>query len=124
MMKAFIAELKGKKVKKSIWSASKKKAFEDELLDKIGPSTHSIESVVTEIENTWVAWKDRPQKFERARNLLSHFCKNIGNFKAVFDLIPSDNMYTSTLYGALTLLIHVRLPTLKCDAIILLTTPP
>jgi hypothetical protein len=70
-MKSFIAELKSQKAqKKKIWSSSKK-TFEEEFLDKIGPGTHNIESVVVEIEKTWIGWKDRPQKFEKARVLFS-----------------------------------------------------
>jgi hypothetical protein len=110
MMQKFVSEMKGQsRSRKNIWpSSSKKKTFEEKFLDKItAPEVKDIGDVVSEIEKTWVEWDTRPRKFEKARNLFMQFNNKINDFKAVFELIPSDNMYTSTLYGALTLLINV-----------------
>ncbi|KAF4630948.1 hypothetical protein G7Y89_g7190 [Cudoniella acicularis] len=87
MMAQFVSEMKGKNPKVT------------------APEVKDIGGVVREIEKTWGEWKDRPKKFEGARNLFMQFANKINDFKAVFDLIPSDNMYTSTLYGALAMLI-------------------
>lgn len=109
MMKKFVSDLRGQsRSKKNFWLSSKKKTFEEKFIDKVtGPEVKDISDVIGEIEKTWEAWVDRPKKFEKARNLLLQFSNKINDFKAVFTLIPSDSMYTSTLYAALTLLIKV-----------------
>jgi len=110
-MKRFVSEMKSQsRPRTNFWPASKK-TFEEKFLDKISdPKVKDIGDVVDEIKKTWGDWENRPKKFakfEKARELFMQFSNKINDFKGVFDLIPSDNMYTSTLYGALTLLINV-----------------
>lgn len=109
MMKRFASEMKSEsRPRKNLFHSSKKKTFEEKFLDKISnPKVKDIGDVLDEIKKTWEDWKDRPKKLEKARELFMHFSRRINDFKGVFDLLPSDNMYTSTLYGALTLLINV-----------------
>jgi len=108
-MKRFVSEMKSQtRPRTTFWPASKKKTFEEKFLDKASaPKVKDIGDVVDEIKKTWEDWENRPKKFEKARELFMQFSNKINDFKGVFDLIPSDNMYTSTLYGALTLLINV-----------------
>jgi hypothetical protein len=111
MMKQFTAEIKGNiQTKKSYRASSKKKAFEEEFLDKfMPPATQGIECVVAAVESTWTAWEARPKKFGMAGKYFRQFADRLEDFKAVFDCLPNDNLYTSTLYGALSLVIKVGL---------------
>ena len=111
-MQAFIAEIKANRTKKSRWRGSDKKSYEENFIALISKGPQTMESVVAEIEKTWLLWEERPEKLEGAKRNLLRFCENFNCFSTVFDLIPNQSLHTGMLCGALKLLINERNPAL------------
>ncbi|MCJ1309495.1 hypothetical protein MMC25_003155 [Agyrium rufum] len=83
-----------------------KENYERDLLKLLAPGSQTMGSVVEEITRSWADWQLRPRKLAKARDYFIAFSKTVSQFTQVFDLIPNQTDYTSTLCGAIKLIVN------------------
>lgn len=110
-MEQFVVELTKHKRKGMFGSRSNRKEekFETELLH-ILKSSSDLKSVVTEVGKLNTEFEARPQHVKAVKEGFRGLCEHIDGFSSLLKLFPTDNMYTSTLCGALRLIVKASLP--------------
>jgi hypothetical protein len=107
-MKSFIADLMVKRHHSVRFWKNGEKTFEDDFVEILSSGKIvDITDVAAEINTCWMDYKNRSETMKRTRGLMHSFCATLNEHKEVFNLIPSDNIYTSSLCAALKLLVNV-----------------
>lgn len=109
-MDQYVEELTSRNNKKHLFSKGREEEqYQKELLGITRSRSHNLKPVVADIDSLFNEFKDRPTTFKPIKDGFNRFCANIGGFNNLLGLLPSDNMYTSTLCGALRLIVKVSL---------------